>query len=285
MKIQRINFSKFSSFKIGNTLDVVILDDCNSDYKDYYLIGSCNNILMGTQPPPLLKLSKKYDYIKIENNTLKIGASTPSGKIASFCKRNDIGNFEFVSHLPGTLGGLVFMNAGLKEYEIFNTLIYISTCEMRDEDLQLKHKTIPKEDIDFGYRFTNIKTPILEATFKVQSGYDEAKVEMFKKMRSNQPTAPSAGSCFKNPKGDYAGRLIEAVGLKGVFKGNMSFSREHANFLVNHGDGTFDDAIELIQEAQKLVYEKFGIWLECEIAVLDLRYMGNDSPLLNPYVK
>ena len=275
MKTKNINFSKFSSFKIGATLDVILLEDCNTLPNNYYLIGSCNNILMGTQPPPLLKLDKKYDYIKIENNTLIIGAATPSGKIASFCKKHDIANFEFVSHLPGTLGGLVFMNAGLKEYEIFNHLISIFTC----------YGNLNKNDINYGYRFTDITSPILQATFELTFGFDETKVEMFKKMRSNQPSTPSAGSCFKNPQGDYAGRLIEDVGLKGKRVGGIEFSSEHANFLVNCGGGNFDDAIFLIQEAQRKVYEKFKIWLECEIAVLDVRYMGKNSQLLNPHVK
>ena len=99
-------------------------------------------------------------------------------------------------------------------------------------------------------------------------------------MRSNQPSTASAGSCFKNPKGDYAGRLIEAVGLKGVLKGDMCFSQEHANFLVNNGAGTFEEAIHLIQEAQKRVYAAFDIWMECEIIVLDERYMNDTSPLI-----
>ena len=273
MKTQVIDFSKFSSIKIGGILEVCLLEDCSKEYKEFYIIGSCNNVLMGTQPPPLLKLSKKYDYIKIENNTLKIGAVTPSGKIASFCKKNDIANFEFLSHLPGTLGGLVYMNAGLKEYEIFNNLISLKTCE---GDLK-------REDVVCGYRFTDIKSPILEATFELTSGFDKEKLAMLKAMRSNQPSTPSAGSCFKNPVGDYAGRLIEAVGLKGFRVGGMEFSLEHANFLVNIQNGTFDEAIFLIQEAQKRVYDKFKIWLECEIAVLDLRYMGESSPLNNPY--
>ncbi len=244
MKNQAIDFSKFSSIKIGGNLDVMLLEDCDQEYKDFYIIGSCNNILIGTEPPPLLKLSKKYDYIKIENSTLKIGAAVPSGKIASFCKKHDIANFEFLSHLPGTLGGLVYMNAGLKEYEIFNNLISVKTCagELR------------KDKIEYGYRFTNIKTPILEATFLLEHGYDKERLLMFKGMRKNQPSTPSAGSCFKNPVGDYAGRLIEAVGLKGYRVGGMEFSKEHANFLVNVQNGTFDDAIYLIQEAQKRVY-------------------------------
>lgn len=263
MKKQSINFSKFSSIKIGGSHEVSILEDCSATCKDSYLIGSCNNVLIGTNPPPLIKLSKKYDYVKIEDNTLKIGAATPSGKVASFCKKHNIANFEFLSHLPGTLGGLVFMNAGLKEYEIFNNLISITTCK----------GIFLKDEIEHGYRFTNIKSPILEATFELESGFSVQRVELFKQMRQNQPSTPSAGSCFKNPKNDYAGRLIEAVGLKGLRVGAMEFSNVHANFLVNHGGGTFDDAMYLIQEAQRRVLKEFGILLECEIVILDTRYM------------
>lgn len=262
MNTKQINFSKFSSIKIGETIDVNILESCDDYTKEFYLIGSCNNILIGTQPPPLMKLSKSFDYIRCEENRLIIGGATPSGKIASFCKKHDIKNFEFLSHLPGTLGGLVFMNAGLKEYEIFNNLLSIKTCDGIQQ----------KDEVKFGYRFTNISSPILEATFKLEYGFDKQRVDIFKKMRSNQPSTPSAGSCFKNPRGDYAGRVIEAVGLKGKRVGGMEFSNEHANFLVNHGNGNFDDAIYLIKEAQKRVKDEFGIDLECEIAILDVRY-------------
>ncbi len=87
MKSKTIDFSKFSSINIGETLDVALLEDPKDFNDDYVLIGSCNNVLLGTNPPKLMKLSKKYDYIKIQDNTLVIGASTPSGKIASFCKK------------------------------------------------------------------------------------------------------------------------------------------------------------------------------------------------------
>ena len=274
-KKQQINFSQFSSIKIGGELDVTILQDCNINYEDYYIIGACNNILIGKEPPPLLKLDKKYDYIEVQEGILKIGGATPSGKIVSFCKKNDIGGFEFLSHLPGTLGGLVAMNAGMKEFEIFNDLISVKTCNGDFE----------KKEIDYGYRYSDIKSPILEAKFELKKGFEKEKLEIFRTMRQNQPKTPSAGSCFKNPKEDYAGRLIEAVGLKGFRAGGMEFSKEHANFLVNVENGTFDEAIYLIQEAQKRVYDAFGTWLECEIAVLDVRYMGEKSPLVNPHKK
>lgn len=259
---KKINFTKFSSIKIGGEIDVFMIEskeDCKlAKDKKTYLIGSCNNILISNNPPPLSKLSKKFDYIKIEKNILKIGAATPSGKIASFCKKNDIANFEFMSHLPGTLGGLVYMNAGLKEYEIFNKLLSIITCEAN----------LLKDEINYGYRYTNINSTILEVSFIQEPGFDDAKVEMFKKMRSNQPSTASAGSCFKNPKDDYAGRLIEAVGLKGKRVGDMEFSNVHANFLVNHGTGTYDDAKKLIDDAKSLVKKEFGIELELEIKIL-----------------
>jgi len=264
MQTKSINFAKYSSFKIGGNFDVAILEDDFTAFERYYLIGACNNILVGNNPPPLAMLSKKYDYIKIEDNILKIGGATPSGKIASFCKKHNIANFEFLSHLPGKLGGLVYMNAGLKEFEIFNHLLDIRTPSAK----------IVKEKISYGYRKTDISEAILEASFQLDFGFDTKKVEMFKNMRANQPSTPSAGSCFKNPDNDYAGRLIEAVGLKGLKKGSMSFSDEHANFLVNNGDGKFEDAMYLIKEAQKRVENEFGIKLECEIIILDQEYLN-----------
>ena len=272
MHYKSLNFSKYSSFKLGGTFNVALLEKNTQSYNGYYLIGGCNNILIGNNPPPLMMLSKEYDYIKIEENILKIGAATPSGKIASFCKKHNITNFEFLSHLPGKLGGLVFMNAGLKEVEIFNHLLFITTPSGEKN----------KNELQYGYRYTNITEPILEAAFELSYGYDKEKVQIFKTMRANQPSTPSAGSCFKNPPNDYAGRLIEAVGLKGKMRGDMCFSQKHANFLVNTNKGRFEDALWLIQEAQKRVYETFNISLECEIIVLDKAYMSSDSPLTCP---
>ena len=265
MRTKSIDFSKYSSFKIGGVFDVSLIDNTTKSLDEHYLIGSCNNILIGNNPPPLAMLDKSFDYIRIDEakHAITLGGATPSGKIASFCKKNNIANFEFLSHLPGKLGGLVYMNAGLKEYEIFNHLV----------EVQLLSGTYTKEQIQYGYRTTNINEPILAATFTLHYGYDSEKTAMFKQMRSNQPSTPSAGSCFKNPPNDYAGRLIEAVGLKGKQVGGMAFSKEHANFLVNYGGGRFEDAITLIEDAQTKVFKEFGIQLELEIIILDKEYM------------
>jgi len=198
MNYKTIDFSKYSSFKLGPKVDVALLEDIKDYSKEFCIIGGANNLLVSNNPPKLMMLSKKYDYIKLKDSILTIGGSTPTGKIASFCKKNNIANFEFLSHLPGTLGGLVYMNAGLKEYEIFNNLISVKTCNW----------TKKKDDIEFGYRFTNIDSLIVEVTFQLTYGYDRNLVNSFQDMRKNQPKLPSAGSCFKNPKGDFAGRLM-----------------------------------------------------------------------------
>jgi UDP-N-acetylmuramate dehydrogenase len=260
--MKSINFSKFSSIRVGPVADVYLID--SDDYpNDAYLIGAANNLLVGPQHPPLMKLSKDFDFIRIENGVLRIGAATPGGKIVSFCKKHDIGGLEFLSHLPGTLGGMLQMNAGMKEYEIFNLLIRLRT----------KRGWIGKEAIDYGYRKTNLSDVVFEAEFGIEEGFSEERLSLFKKMRANQPRDPSAGSFFKNPPGDYAGRLIESVGLKGHRIGDMAFSEQHANFMVNLGNGTFEDAMALAELAVQKVYDATGIRLEREVQVIDSRYM------------
>lgn len=257
MNTKSIDFSKFSSIRIGPRVDVVLIEN-DVVPGEHVIVGSANNLLVSPTPPPLMILSKQYDFIRIDGNRLNIGAATPGGRIVSFCKKNNIAHFEYLSKLPGTLGGMLKMNAGLKEYEIFNHLIAIRTPS----------GWISKDQIEYGYRKTSINEVVFEAVFELEAGFSLERLEMFAQMRSNQPNDPSAGSCFKNPPNDYAGRLIEAVGLKGQRVGDMAFSEVHANFLVNYGGGTYADAIYLIQEAQKRVLDQFQIHLQCEVVIL-----------------
>jgi UDP-N-acetylmuramate dehydrogenase len=256
--IKTINLSSFSSLQIGPTVDVKIIEKIEDIDEDAFIIGGCNNLLFAPTPPPLAILSKEFDFLHVKENLLHIGAATPSGKILSYAKKHDIAHFELMQKLPGTLGGMIKMNAGLKEWEIFNHLVAIKT----------KNGWIKKEDIEFGYRYTNIKDVIFEAIFEIDKGFDTNLLSMFKKLRDNQPNLPSAGSCFKNPQGNFAGKLLDEVGLKGFKIGNMSFSQTHANFLVNLGDGTYEQALELIELAKSKVLEKFGIHLELEIKIV-----------------
>ena len=257
MNTKTIDFSKFSSIRIGPIVDVALIEN-DVVPQGHVIIGSANNLLVSPTPPPLMILSKEYDFLRLEKDGLHIGAATPGGRVVSFCKKHDIAHFEYLSKLPGTVGGMLKMNAGLKEYEIFNHLIAIRTQSGWKQ----------KNEIEHGYRKTSIDEVVFEALFEAEKGYSVERYEMFNQMRSNQPHEPSAGSCFKNPPGDYAGRLIEAVGLKGMRVGGMAFSEVHANFLVNYGGGMFEDALRLIHEAQARVNETFNIDLQCEIVIL-----------------
>ena len=258
MFTKTIDFSTYSSIRIGQPVEVLMIEQGDPIPDDRYLIGGANNLLVSPAPPPLMMLSKDFAYIQEADGMLEIGAAMPTGRIVSYARKHDIGGFEFCAKLPGTLGGMLAMNAGVKEYEIFNIL----------HSINIDGKWIAKEAIEHGYRFAKLGGIATAARFEVRRGYSEALRRELEALRANQPSDPSAGSAFKNPPGDAAGRLIEAVGLKGHQQGGMAWSDIHANFLVNKGDGTFEEAIHLIELAQEKIKSHFGITLEEEIKIL-----------------
>jgi len=258
MFFKTIDFSKYSSIKIGQPTEVLMLEKGDELPKNRYLIGGANNLLLSPTPPPLMLLSKDFSYITQKNDILEIGAAMPSGRIVSYTKKYNIAGFEFCAKLPGTLGGLLAMNAGVKSYEIFNIL----------HSIEIDGTWIPKEYIAHGYRFANLNGIATAARFKVVKGYSQTLNDELQALRTNQPQDPSAGSAFKNPEGDSAGRLIEGAGLKGLRKGDMAWSEIHANFLVNLGEGCYEDAQYLLTLAKEKVWEKYAITLEEEIKIL-----------------
>ncbi|MBT3280579.1 MAG: UDP-N-acetylmuramate dehydrogenase [Campylobacteraceae bacterium] len=253
-----IDFKKYTSIHIGGKHSVKVINEIG-DFKKYTILGRGNNLLISNNPKPLAILGEEFDYILQKNRKLIVGAAVSSGKLLTYCKKNNIANFELLAKLPGNMGGLVKMNAGLKQWEIFNHLHSIKT----------QNGDILKENIPHTYRHTQIDGIIYEITFDIESGYCKDQQKTFNTMRDNQPSLPSAGSCFKNPKDTHsAGYMIEKAGLKGYTIGGMAFSSEHANFLVNMGDGTYDEAIKLIKLAKQKVLEQFNINLELEIIII-----------------
>jgi len=245
-----IDFSKLSTIKIGAIIDVKIVDEFN--YNDEIIIGrATNSLVCGGK---IAILSDKYNFIKIEKGILKVGAKTKNSKLYNFTRQNNIKGFEFLSKLPGSVGGSVKMNAGMKSYEISQNLIAINGKE--------------KDNFKFEYRYSQIDIPIFELWFKIEYGFDKNLVKLFSQMRNNQPKQPSLGSAFKNPLNNYAGKLIEEVGLKGVKFGGVGFSKIHSNFLVNYGDGTCEDVIKAVNSAKELVKKSFDIELKEEIKIL-----------------
>jgi UDP-N-acetylmuramate dehydrogenase len=245
-----IDFSKFSTILIGSKLDVKIVDEDN--YNNEILIGRATNSLVCSGNIAIL--DDKYNFIEIKNNLLRVGAKTSNRSLYNFTKKYDITGFEFLSKLPGSIGGSIKMNAGMKSYEISNNLVSINGKN--------------KNEFQFSYRYSNIKEPIFYAEFEIKKGFKKELVEVFKKMRKNQPKLPSLGSAFKNPVGNYAGAMIEKVGLKGAKFGGVGFSEIHANFLVNYGNGSCEDVINAISETKKRVFEEFGIELQEEIKII-----------------
>jgi len=257
-----IDFAKFSSIKIGGKSKVAIIDKIEDikNIEKCKIIGGGNNLLVSPlNSQPLIILSKNFDYIFFEHSTLTVGGATPNGKLFHFVKKHNIGGFEFIQNLPSTLGGMLKMNAGVKTYEIFNNLISLKT----------ENGEIDKSDIEFGYRYSKVNGIILEAKFKISQTFSHDLVQQFYKMRSNQPKEHSAGSTFKNPLGLSAGKLIQDVGLKGYRIGDVAFSNIHANFLINLRNGKFDDAIKLIELAEKRVFDRFNIKLHREICIIE----------------
>jgi len=258
MFFKTIDFAKYSSIKVGQAEEVLMIEKDDTLPTDRYLIGGANNLLISPTPPKLMMLSKDFAYISEENDILEIGAAMPTGRILSYAKKHDIAGFEFCSKLPGTLGGMLAMNAGVKEFEIFEIL----------DSVKINGLWVNKEDIPHGYRFASLNGVATAARFTRKTGFSQTQLDTLVNMRSNQPSIPSAGSAFKNPENDYAGRLIELVGLKGLQKGGMQWSDMHANFLVNNGGGTFEEAKYLIDLAKEEVLKNTGITLIEEVKIL-----------------
>ena len=258
MYTKTIDFSTYSSIKVGQPTQVLMLERGDIFPSDRYLIAGANNLLISPTPPPLMMLSKDFAYISQKENILEIGAAMPTGRMLSYAKKHNIAGFEFCAKLPGTLGGMLAMNAGVKSYEVFNIL----------HSIKIDGQWIDKKDIIHGYRFADLKGIATAARFVITQGFSQGLLDELLQLRSNQPSNPSAGSAFKNPQDDYAGRLIEAVGLKGTRQGNMQWSTVHANFLINLGGGTYAEASYLLEVAKTKIFATFAISLKEEIKIL-----------------
>ncbi|MCI5968574.1 UDP-N-acetylmuramate dehydrogenase [Helicobacter sp.] len=267
-----IDFSRYTSVKIGSIQPLNYIESLR-DYDNLLqsstplnIIGRANNLLISPNARNLIALSKEFDYIKDLGSALEVGAATPSGKLFSYAKRHNLTGFEILSKLPGSIGGIIKMNAGLKTYEIKDILDGIFIL---DSNVKLKFKSV--ESLGLTYRNSAIPELIFAGIFKKQKGFNAKLVETFAKMRANQPKEPSFGSCFKNPKGNFAGALLEQAGLKGVKFGknqSLMFSPLHANFLINLGNSSFEEALDVIVLAKEKVYKESKILLDEEVKII-----------------
>ena len=245
----------------------------------FFILGNGSNILVLDAGIRGLVIENHCDEISLEHAgeeravlTAESGSSLPG--IANQLARQGWSGLEWAIGVPGTVGGAVVGNAGAQGSSIADNLLGVTILDANDLTVKL-----PKTDCRFGYRTSRFKQGqrevVLTAEFEMKR--DEAKACIARmnsytdQRRRTQPTDPSVGSMFKNPPGDFAGRLIEQAGLKGRRVGDVEVSRIHANFFVNLGKATGRDVMKLVQVVRDTVKEQFGIELELEIAVVGER--------------
>ncbi len=213
---------------------------------------------------PFSVLSRDGDHIIAE-----AGASL--AEVCEFASDAGLSGLEFAAGIPGSVGGAVAMNAGAFGGQMADVIESVAavgeSCEVRHCD---------REMLEFGYRNSCLRDKhcvAVSVTFKLRPAdpqqVRQAALEAVEKRCRRQPLSlGSAGSVFKRPPGDYAGRLLEAAGCKGLRIGGASFSQKHANFIVNEGSATAADIVALIELAKQRVHEVHGVWLEEEICIV-----------------
>lgn len=206
-----------------------------------------------------------------ENGQLCAGGGVSLAVLANAAQGRALTGLEFASGIPGSVGGAVVMNAGAYGGEMAQVLVSVTALDL-DGSIQ----TIPAESCGLGYRrsvFSDGQRLVLEARFQLSSG-DPAAIrarmdELSARRKEKQPLEyPSAGSMFKRPEGYFAAALIDQCGLKGFAVGGAQVSEKHAGFVVNRGDATCADVLELVRQVQARVQEQTGVTLEMEVKVL-----------------
>ena len=243
------------------------LKNKNTKYK---ILGNGSNLLFSEKEYDgvLIKLSE-FDYLEFIGKTkLRVGAGFNLIKLSLVTAKKGLTGLEFASGIPGTVGGSVFMNAGAYKSDMGYVVESVKVLTPDEKIINLENK-----EMDFHYRTSFLKKHpeyiCLEVVIKLQKGKKEAIEALIKDRRErrliSQPLEyPSAGSVFRNPEDDFAGRLIEESGLKGEKHGGAMISSKHANFIVNYKNAKADDIKYLIELAHDKVKENYDIDLKIE---------------------
>lgn len=235
------------------------------------VIGNGSNLLVrdGGIRGLVLKIGDAFSYVEFKNELLTVGAGTQMTYLARIAAEKALCGCEFMVGIPGSLGGAIIMNAGSFGGYIGEKVSSVKLVSLEGETLVLD-----KEQLSFAYRRSNLlgRGVILEASIKLEKGnQDESlkKIEYFLAERGRRhPILPSAGSVFRNLPDQPAGRLIENAGAKGMRIGGAEVSTKHANFIVNRGDATASDILNLMDTVRRMVKEKYDIDLQPEVKVI-----------------
>ncbi len=273
-----------TSFKVGGRADLLVYPENIEDIKetvlyakkeslDLFILGLGSNLLVGDKGIRgiVINLARGFKGIRLLNgNMLDCSAGASIGLVVSQSAKFGLKGAEFLSGIPGTLGGAVRMNAGAFGSEMKDIIETVTFMNQEGEIIQQE-----KESLKFEYRNFHIDDGaiILSATLALASDNEEAvrkRIKDYAKERAiKQPLgSATAGSVFKNPPGDFAGRLIEEAGLKGRLVGGAKVSDKHANFIENIGGASAADILALIEIIKDRVLKKSGIILETEVKVV-----------------
>ena len=239
------------------------------------VLGAGSNILFRDKgfKGAIIKLGKNFSYTKvIEKNIIDVGAATLDRKTADFAKDNNLKNLEFLSCIPGSIGGAIIMNSGCYESDISKVLLSIRVLDTKN----FLEKDINKKDIKFFYRGTNLSQDfiILSAKFKCEVGkkdeIEKKQIDLIERKKLSQPSQiKTCGSTFKNLSVNRkAWMLIKESGCENLTEGDASISKKHCNFFINNGNAKSSDIENLINKVKKKVLEKTGVNLELEIKII-----------------
>ena len=274
--------SKHTSFKTGGNADVFVkaysIDEIKSILKiskenniPLFVLGNGTNILVKDEGFRGIILQIKLENIETNGTEVIVGTGVKNGVLAKKLVDSSLAGFEFASGIPGTIGGAIKMNAGAyggEMKDIVSEVTYI--------DFKGNVHTIENSECDFGYRYSRFfyeKAIILETKLKLEKGSKEEikeKISEFSKQRKEkQPLEyPNAGSTFKRGEGFITAKLIDECGLKGYTIGGAQVSEKHAGFIINKGNSTSKDIIDLIEYVQMKVKEKTGKEIKLEIEII-----------------
>ena len=235
----------------------------------HMILGNGSNVIFNDSGynGVIIKLNN-FNNLKIIGNKIVVGAGYILSKLALRVSRLGLTGMEFATGIPGTVGGAIYMNAGAYKTDMG---YIVSSVKVLTPDYKIK--ILKNKDLDFHYRTSflqkNKNYICLEATLSLIKGNPEEIIELIEERKKrrveSQPLEyPNAGSVFRNPDGDFAGRLIEELGYKGKQIGGAKVSEKHANFIINNGNAKGEDIKKLIKEIKKGVKDKYNIDLKVE---------------------
>lgn len=277
---------KHSTFKIGGPAECLIKVENKEELKEILnvvnknnipltILGNGSNILVLDEGIPGITIIIKIEELEIseENENVKIivGAGEKIGKLGRIFLQKEITGFEEISGIPGTIGGAVRMNAGAHGKEMKDIVKKVKCLDYNGNE-----KVFLNEEMEFSYRKSKLKKEkyiVTEVELELQKGNKEEinkKMEEYKEYRKEkQPIEfPSAGSTFKRGNDFITAKLIEEAGLKGYSIGDAEVSTKHSGFIINKGNATANDVLQLIEYVKEKVYEKFQKKIELEIEII-----------------